>query len=873
MKKFYQKFIFLPLLIIITGCLLLYSIFLWLLPPIINSQLFLNNFQGIVERKFPVKIQIIGFKLISYPNLHYIIKAENLNLLSQNGNKIFFSENPYLEFNLFNIVPKRINADNIFTDRTLIANLKTPAKTHKNKPVTLKSLPAINIKNTEIKIDDKRTLTLKNFSTKEKNGKSTIKFIAILKSKYLKNELIAGSEGFLTYKDNILKAENFKIKTGSSELDINGTLFNTENNSYNFNIYGKNIPVNSLESGFLFYIKQKKPDKNFIENFYDFSGLANLDLNISKGNITGIAVITNLAAKTVKFSIPIKLPSTEFKFFGNKITAKTQGTFGNEIVYTDFSAEKLFTPDKIIYGTVSSALGEKFTQLYTPDIRITGKIDARVKYQVHKGIVDVEYAAKINKGANLHYKEANLGLMTRDRRMFAQTQKIGNNLYLKNYDYSFVDNNEIKNIILGDGLFVRTNGRYKLDYITCRTNGEAPVSITGSFGKYVNGGTFSGDLKYYYPKNLITGNIFLHNSRYKNFFVKNASIIADTENMEIKADGTFEKSPFYCLINMKNSFNNEIYIRTMKLQLDEYILRRHRGKKKTALKLPENTQNINWIIEKGDLRLGKFRYNKILLESLELSGYLKNDIIKFSMPDIDFAEGKLSAAGNYDINTHSSDITFSAKNIDSNIAADMIFDLKDQIEGSANAKMHLQTYNKLENIHAHTTFSVENGALTKIGNREFIIKKSRGIKKIIKFKLPDIINIDAKKMKALKSNINGSFDVNNHKIENVEIYSKHTYLALFVEGNYNIRKHSANIKLWGKYNRSAQKGIRILCVPLSIITKIIFKPEYTKQIYKDKLNKVPQINAKSFEEENFTVRMRGNLNDNSSIKVEMKSIR
>lgn len=44
-------------------------------------------------------------------------------------------------------------------------------------------------------------------------------------------------------------------------------------------------------------------------------------------------------------------------------------------------------------------------------------------------------------------------------------------------------------------------------------------------------------------------------------------------------------------------------------------------------------------------------------------------------------------------------------------------------------------------------------------------------------------------------------------------------------------------------------------------------------MYQDKLNKIPPIEAKNFEEVNFVVRMFGNLNDNSSIKVDLKSIK
>ena len=170
-------------------------------------------------------------------------------------------------------------------------------------------------------------------------------------------------------------------------------------------------------------------------------------------------------------------------------------------------------------------------------------------------------------------------------------------------------------------------------------------------------------------------------------------------------------------------------------------------------------------------------------------------------------------------------------------------------------------------------FSIEKGALTKIGSREFIIKKSKDGKRALKITLPKIINFKEKEFNSFKSNIKGSFDINNDILENVEIYSPHEYFATFTEGRYNILTQDAEILVWGKYNKSAQKGIKILFVPLSMITKIILRPQKTKNLYADKINKIPTINATEDQLEIFKVQITGNPNDNSKIKVEMNRLK
>ena len=79
------------------------------------------------------------------------------------------------------------------------------------------------------------------------------------------------------------------------------------------------------------------------------------------------------------------------------------------------------------------------------------------------------------------------------------------------------------------------------------------------------------------------------------------------------------------------------------------------------------------------------------------------------------------------------------------------------------------------------------------------------------------------------------------------------------------------MKLWGKYNKSAQRGVKVLFVPLSWIIKVVFKPEKTKQLYQNKLDEIPDIVSSPNDEQAFRVKVKGNINNNN-VKVELKSI-
>ena len=195
----------------------------------------------------------------------------------------------------------------------------------------------------------------------------------------------------------------------------------------------------------------------------------------------------------------------------------------------------------------------------------------------------------------------------------------------------------------------------------------------------------------------------------------------------------------------------------------------------------------------------------------------------------------------------------------------------------ANAEVKAETKNGYKDFKAFTTFSVKKGFLPKLGSTEFIIKKSKKIKRDIKFKLEDILNIDLKNMKALSSDLNGCFWFDNSMIKDAKITAKQQHFSLFLEGDYNIDNEYADFQVFGKYNESVEKKIKVLFVPLSWIVNIVFKPEHTYEQYKNKLKCVPDTSAKSEEEKSFRVKINGNMNNSdkksgNNLQVEMKRI-
>ena len=123
-------------------------------------------------------------------------------------------------------------------------------------------------------------------------------------------------------------------------------------------------------------------------------------------------------------------------------------------------------------------------------------------------------------------------------------------------------------------------------------------------------------------------------------------------------------------------------------------------------KKPHKTHSLPEIKsrKRKNLWLTKYITEKFQLYNVGILGNMDNNIVNFIIPQTDYAGGILSAKESTTLN-HASDINFYASDIDSNEVVTNIFNLPDQVKGSAYATLHLISKNKLNDILAYATFA------------------------------------------------------------------------------------------------------------------------------------------------------------------------
>ena len=854
MKKIFKV----ALCVILTFAICSYLAVIFLLPQIINNKAVINKLELLINKKTGIETNIQGLNLKISPKFTLILNIESADV---KNNNILVIDIKNLSLN-YKLLQKRLtlfNAKNIYIDGNSLGQFKNKKKKKNRNNFELEKLPEVHVQKLTYK-SDKANIYAQNINTEN----NIINLNASLNAPILKETLKLGYSGSFQVVENNLKANKFEIKLGNSNLYLDGYLFNNDK-THNFNLKGENLSVSEIMPMLLHFQKSQDPSKKFIENFKHYNGTGNIDLQFNNDGIFGKCVVNNLSANAVWFNMPVYAKEVVFNFNGKTVDSVAYGIIGNEKVIHTLNITKMGTPEKLVIGTLKSTLTKRFNSV--PDLTVLNSVNFELVYKIKNRKPDVYYNIDIPQNSDLIYNSFYLGLRNYKRKIFANTFKDGNNLSLKEYKYSYSDSNKENVILSGDGLFIKNIDKLNPDkfipqYVTCHTNGYAPISVTGSFGEKVKGGEFRGDLKYDFNNNQVLGTFDIIKARYKAFNINNAHVVAKDGKLNITSNGLYKTEKYSAELSAKNNIYGDTLVYNMKLFLDKLILEtkpvaKKNNKKINPHEITKKVRNADITINNWEIVINEIKRDKFVLQNVKLLGSMKKNIFDFNMKELNFADGTIHAKGVYDFNKNTSKMVFAAKNINSNKVAQMTLNLQNQIEGIANARVELDAKDMFRFFDTHCIFEVKEGFLPKLGEKEFAIKNS-------KYKLSDITNIDLSKKDLMKDDIKGSLDVHNTEIKNINITTWHELSAMLLEGNYDMEKQYADLQLFWHYSKDAPKGVRIFGIPLSLILKVVFRAEHSKELYKAKLMQIPKIKDNDKNSNYYRVHLKGDINHNKT---------
>ena len=843
-----------------------YTFVVFVLPPVINSKITINKLQSLIHNKTGIETNITGLNLKISPKLTVILNIGSIDAKNNNVS-VADIQNLSLKYELLQKHLTLIGAKNIHINGNSLKQFKNKIKKKDGGSFEIKNIPEIHISNLDYKSDEVN-IHVQNADTIN----DIIQLKIAVTSPVLKETLKLGDSGSLQVTDNKLKANKFKITLGNSHLYLDGILVDN-NKSPNLDIKGEKLPVSEIMPMVLQIQKSLDPSKKFIENFKNFKGTAKVNLKLNKDGLWGTCTANNIGANSVWFDIPVFFKEAVFNFRGQKVDSIAEGILGKEKVIHTLNITDLLTPERLVIGTMDTTLTKKFD--FVPNLTVLNSVNVNLVYKIKYKKPDVYYNIDIPANSDLIYNSFYLGLRDYKRKIYGNTLKDNDNLYLKKYKYSYSDSKKENVIISGDGLFMKNIDKFNPDkfipqYITCHTNGYAPISVTGAFGEKVKGGEFQGDLKYDFKNNQVLGTFDIIKTRHQDFNIEKAHVVSKNGVFNITSNGLYKGEKYSAELNTKNNIYGETLIYNMKLFLDKLVLEttpdnRKKNIKIDSKKISKKVKDIDITINNWEIAINEIIRDKFILKNVKLIGSLKNSIFDFNMQDLFFADGTVHAKGFYNFIKDTSEIIFEAKNINSNKAANMMLNLQNQIEGTANAKVNLKAKNMFKFLDAQCAFEIKEGFLPKLGDTEFMLKNS-------KYKLSEITNFDLTQKELMKDDIKGTFNVHNTELKNINITTWHELSAVFLEGSYEMEKQYADLHLFWHYSKDAPKGIRIFGIPFSMILKVVFRPEHSKKLYESKLLQIPEIKDNNKNSNYYRIRLKGDINNNKT-SLELKEIR
>ena len=865
-------------IIIFSTLILLYLGFIFAVSLFLNSDSFIKISNNFIKTKYNMDSYISGFNVKISPLLSVELKAKSINI--KDNDKVGLNiQNLNTSANVGKL--KNLEADLIYANLDILKKIKIEKKKETKKSFDINKIPETNIKKIEIVKNDGEKLSIlsNNLVIKENNGIKNIDVTLKVTLDRVLHSVLIGEVGSLYIENNKLIAKNFPLSVGETKIFINGSIINDKKLD-NFTIKGDKIPVKETLETVLFLQKYTEHERKFIENFTDFKGSADVDLVYKEDDLSGVITGNDLFAKFLPFYVPVTCKKAEFFIKNGEVKSYAEGTFGTEKLTHELFIKDMYNKEKKeVFGKVNSKITTALAQKYLPsDIKVKNYLDMEVDYYIKQKKPNAKYYINMPADSGIMYKDFYAGIKNKNKKIFAETQKIDKEFFLKDYRFSVQENKEFKDILFGNGYFKIINGNMTPQYITLNTNGYVPNSFVGSFKQYVLGGKFNGALKYNFVKEQITGNFEVIDTIFNHFHVKSASVIADDKIAKIEAAGTYKNEKFNCITEVKNDFKDKIYVNYMDLFLDKFIIKKSDTSAAQTKKFDFNSPNkalskgvrdINMDIDKYSIAVNSIVIKDYPVNNIKVFGSLKSAIFKYNTSEIDFADGKMSANGIYDFNIDSSIIDFTAKNIDSNIIADKFFNLKNQVQGKANAEIHSKTSKNLENWDAYAKFDIQNGALPRLEEMTFSVDKNTN-KKV---KVSDYVKFNAKKKGNIKSHISGFVKCDDEFIRDIDIRLQHEFTSAYIEGFYNYVIEQGNIDIWGKYDNSAVKQIKVLHIPLNWIINVLVPTERKRDEIQASLDKIPPIGVDDSKAKYYRVNLKVNEKDPTKTDITTKLIK
>lgn len=911
MKKFFALKLLIGMLVII-GLVIATLVFLYLkaLPYAVSNPRVINYIQKSVKKYAKVDLTIQNPVLITSLTPIVDFKVEDLALL-KNNKKLFALKNFDSEFSfkeIFdkNIIVNKLTAKYIFADVNGLMSLAPQQKNEKEKA----SEWDIDLFDSLLRVEhclflyspySGMDLKIMGKNLEVNNSVKTRRFVHF---DFITDINKNNSKVHLAIKDdNKIFIENKAIYVEDCPLIINNSkmFFNADadkKKNFHIEIFTKNFDIQDVIKLMQTQIVENNLD-DVLQYFENIKGRFDFDLKISKNKMDGVLDLKNISFNIVPVDkIPITLQKghitlddknmklSDFEgYYDNKQTNKFKfgGTVNDYLhsIDTDIKAHAVASND--FFKNHLSAMVDY-------PIELTGNADAFVKLKSKNNIIDVNGLFIVPRGKNITIGgdalpfEDTIRALTTDLHFANAILDIKSIKYYMEAKYKERDARRPIFALNGQVDTAKNNYVNKIGF-------EIPDPLPSEFINALikqhlfKKGTVSGKLSIdntgKYP--ILDGKMHAEKIRIpsQRIFIKSAELNTTNNLIHMNALGKYKRSDYKFNGDIENAIKYPIVVKNINLNLDYLdVYKALQAQNSSQTTTAENVDNSttddmgdgatdfdisNLIIEKCLLSLNKGAYKDINFANLNANMTLdKNSILKLDSNKFEIAEGHSSIKVNCDLKKHKYHVLLGIKDVNSDLIATNLLELKREISGKASGLIDLNTDDSLK-LNGSIKFLIANGTIQKVGLVEYVLKFAALFRNPLTMISPstfsDLVNIPEGNF----DKITGNLTLKDNVISLMKIKSSSPQLSSYIVGRYDLESKDATLRIYTKfsnYKKGFAGALRSFSLN-SLANRIPMSSRNDANYYSSELSELPPIEADEKDCQIFLTKVDGDIEHNN----------
>ena len=855
------------------------------------------------------------------PNIEFKV---NKVYLSKDNNKLlelnkFNTKISFKEILAKNIIIKRLVAESIYADVNKIQKLLPEQKQEKKKSEWNFDIfdALLGVRNCEIlySINPETNIHLKGqhigVNNAEKIKKNVyFQLLAEVSRKTNHVTLKLNDNGNVYFKDNLFHVENCPLGINKSNIFINLTADKKHN--FDINLFSDNFNINDV----LDFLNTQVIENNVqgsLVYFSDIQGNLDFKLNIKKDNLKGNFKLNKASFKVKDVNnIPITLTKGTVDLTSNDIKINNfEGYYDNKLQnklkFEGTVKDYLNTIDTNIEGTAivrNDFFKKHLTKMTGTNFEIKGEAPTKITLKSKNNIMDFVWLFMLKPGQNIKIANDYLPFENSLRLMKSEMHLENMVLDIKSLDYHMIPADKILS---------------REEYAKKRAQGEKfqPIfrlksSIDLKKNNYIKFVDFEipeplpSELlnailrQEIFKRGKIAGKMFIDNrGKYpvlngkmsmdrvlipsQMTFIKEAALETKDKLIHLEAKGGYRRAKFNFNGDLLNQIKFPIIIKDVNLSLESIdtlkllesfsnqnnaddVIATNEG----VIKAENSNKEFdirNVIIEKGRFHLDKGTYKDIEFANLDADITLdKNGVIDIKSNKFDFAQGHSSLKAVFDLINKKYNVKLGILNVNSDIIATALLDLKREIIGKADGFLDLTTDDSMK-ISGTIKFRVKDGQIEKIGLVEYVLKCASLLRNTVTMISPaifaDIVSVPDGKFDKITGTI--IMDKNIATTINIKTYSPQ--LSTYIAGRYNIENGDTSLRIYTKFS-NIRKGIAgfVRRISLSsLANRIPISSRNDANYYAIELAELPDIDADEKDCQIYLTRVEGDVVNNNYI--------